>query len=107
MGIEKTVRPNRNATREAQVAQERVEGEHSPNSSYCESGKEEEAMVILPSIRTMGDYCIRIDAGKISIGFQPVNLIAFYIKNIDLAGLIDNQIDRSSIRDSWEYLTQF
>lgn len=58
-----------------------------------------------PSRQTMGNYCRRTYAWHISFGFQLENLV-FYMKNVVLLGLRDNQFDRSAIWDPWKHLTR-
>lgn len=44
-------------------------------------------------MRIMGDYYKRKDVGQISLGFKPVNHVAFDIRSFVLAILRDNQFD--------------
>lgn len=50
-----------------------------------------------PPRQTMRDYSRRTNVGQISLGFQPVNLVSFDIKNCVLSGLRDNMFDGKAI----------
>jgi len=61
----------------------------------------------IPSRQTLGDYGIRTNRCLITHGFQPVNPIAFNIKNSILTGLRKNQYDGGSLLDPYKHLSRF
>lgn len=60
-----------------------------------------------PPLPTMGDYCKRSDAGKVSRGFQHANPIVSSIKNYVLSGLRENQFDDNVNKDPSKHLALF
>lgn len=63
--------------------------------------------MVVPPHQTLMDYGRRTDLGKISLGFQPVNVVTFDIKIFVLTGLKMNSFEGQPIRDPWEHLTKF
>ncbi|MCI42193.1 hypothetical protein A2U01_0063429, partial [Trifolium medium] len=99
--IERTARANRKAVRLAKEAtrlemleQETLEEEE---ASYYDSEEEHikmaEANPPPPPLprRTLGDYGMRNNGEIANLAFQPVNLVAFDIKNTVLSALKEDQ----------------
>jgi len=61
----------------------------------------------ITSGHTFGDHGIGTHRCLITHGFQPVNPVAFNIKNSILVGLRENQYDGGSLQDPYEHLSLF
>ncbi|GAU42733.1 hypothetical protein TSUD_287890 [Trifolium subterraneum] len=86
----KTVRLARQAARLAGDTRETSEEEVS-SSHTSEDETESMVGVVQPPRRTLGDYGLATDDQNPNLGFQPVNLVSFDIKNTMLSALKENQ----------------
>lgn len=81
-----------------------MDGEIPEEEKLSSSSDSEEEVMTYAQPLTMGDYCKRIDEGKVPRGFVLVNCANFDIKNSVLLGLRENLFDENKIRDPWAHL---
>ncbi|GAU31161.1 hypothetical protein TSUD_315860 [Trifolium subterraneum] len=92
--IEKTAKANRKAVRLAHQAA-LLASEEVPSSNTSNDESESMAGVDPPPRRTLGDYGQATGGHNLNLGFQPVNLVSFDIKNTVLSALKENQFSGS------------